>query len=609
MGFSKGSSDKGVMKGHQRSPELGPLYDCSEVKPKSILPVNRDIDCREGLMDAKDQVEIFRADVKKMIKTPNPITLYMCKATRLDLYCSEGFWGTWATIPKWTVETPMRVEPGDCEQAVNDLTNQYGPLRKIAPGEYSTNKHIDYKCKWDTDNVNTNEVVFELTEFKAHMIGLGEKIEQALTSDKMEYKNHQHRPVEDPLALIMWKQIQRKDNIYRTLGKQVEIHRVNDYIYVMGLGLGGMVLDTSEKGDGILLTNGLVVERMNKHEGDLTKFYGMAKKYAGNFTNGKLSVALGQAHLAATAESSLTNFRALYQLSCQQNKLYQSLLNHVLKHFPDTGHELVGYEGHTLQDAGDALIVSKCRKVSDYQVSWNRRIGDKCYKSYPVRLKGNVTRYLNLLKRELVPKAEDIPCEERPKITMVRGMDKLYYVLDQNGRMTEEPLDLASDERYVSNHIPRGILVNESFFREPEIDRVSQLRIVNAASMAVINVQKIHNKYADVSAGIIEDINYVLKKNNDGEDGLVGDVTGIFDHVFGFAGGSSSNVIRSLTQKAGGFAAGATKALIKLVKLAVQILNEIGQWVLILLLIRGVRQDNLNGKRFIYTIDEKGVAM
>ena len=64
-----------------------------------------------------------------------------------------------------------------------------------------------------------------------------------------------------------------------------------------------------------------------------------------------------------------------------------------------------------------------------------------------------------------------------------------------------------------------------------------------------------------------------------------------------------------MTQKAGGFAAGATKALIKLVKLAVQILNEIGQWVLILLLIRGVRQDNLNGKRFIYTIDEKGVAM
>ena len=52
------------------------------------------------------------------------------------------------------------------------------------------------------------------------------------------------------------------------------------------------------------------------------------------------------------------------------------------------------------------------------------------------------------------------------------------------------------------------------------------LRIVNAASMAVINVQKIHNKYADVSAGIIEDINYVLKKNNGGEDGLVGDVTG-----------------------------------------------------------------------------------
>ncbi|MCP4268234.1 MAG: hypothetical protein GY777_22115 [Candidatus Brocadiaceae bacterium] len=77
----------------------------------------------------------------------------------------------------------------------------------------------------------------------------------------------------------MWKQIQRKDNVYRTLGKQVEIHRVNGYIYVMGLGLGGMVLDTSEGGDGILLTNGLVVERMNKHEGDLAKFYGMAKKY------------------------------------------------------------------------------------------------------------------------------------------------------------------------------------------------------------------------------------------------------------------------------------------------------------------------------------------
>ena len=105
----------------------------------------------------------------------------------------------------------------------------------------------------------------------------------------------------------------------------------------------------------------------------------------------------------------------------------------MLQAFPDVAGEFIyPGEGREVENMGDGVLVKTCRRIVNYQVSWNQRRNTSCYHFFPVNTTVLGWGFLELSTRRISPKSHKIKCGER---------NDLIYVKDKGGKFWEYKLE------------------------------------------------------------------------------------------------------------------------------------------------------------------------
>ena len=68
-----------------------------------------------------------------------------------------------------------------------------------------------------------------------------------------------------------------------------------------------------------------------------------------------------------------------------------------------------------VDEAGDALLVSQCKNYTEYHITFSRKIGDTCFRHFPVSLSyQNRTYFLEITGPRLIRSSPKLSCDERP---------------------------------------------------------------------------------------------------------------------------------------------------------------------------------------------------
>ena len=104
------------------------------------------------------------------------------------------------------------------------------------------------------------------------------------------------------------------------------------------------------------------------------------------------------------------------------------LLN--IQHFTDTAADILYTEkGMMISPVGYAYRVRKCKEVRKYKIMWDHKHKNKCYELFPVQLPGNITKFLELKTRRLLPRARTVSCDKRQAVLYIRDKDNKYWRL------------------------------------------------------------------------------------------------------------------------------------------------------------------------------------
>ena len=150
-----------------------------------------------------------------------------------------------------------------CSKAVANNFTPYGVLHQKGPNVWQNKNNLKYKCKrWKA--LYATETIFTVTKYIGEHIN-GEKIvNQDITDSKLLYNRYFEVPEENEKAVIVWRDSKFKKYRFETLGK-TEVHKLNSYLLLVDLNLGGSILSKSKDQNLIELTNGLLVEKL-KHQ-------------------------------------------------------------------------------------------------------------------------------------------------------------------------------------------------------------------------------------------------------------------------------------------------------------------------------------------------------
>ena len=92
-------------------------------------------------------------------------------------------------------------------------------------------------------------------------------------------------------------------------------------------------------------------------------------------------------------------------------------------------------KGITITRQGDTYMVRRCKRISTYDILWDKKLDNNCYQLFPVSLPGNVTMFLELGTRRLYDKSAKIECINRHHVTYIRDRNYRYrkYKLGKSG--------------------------------------------------------------------------------------------------------------------------------------------------------------------------------
>ena len=63
-------------------------------------------------------------------------------------------------------------------------------------------------------------------------------------------------------------------------------------------------------------------------------------------------------------------------------------------------HQQSGVVAHPV---GDAIHISRCMKIDDYNIQFDRKVNETCYRNFPVIDEGtNATKFLKIIDRHLI---------------------------------------------------------------------------------------------------------------------------------------------------------------------------------------------------------------
>ena len=263
---------------------------------------------------------------------------------------------------------------------------------------------------------------FYLDIYEGTLLGNNRHITQDLTMTTCFYEAFTCKPEQIPNSIIVWERAHHRFSLYEDKGYLL-VHEIKNFFLIPNLGVGGTAVKREKTN--ILLDSGYLISKentklskefVNETETFLTKNRFSAKI---DFTESRF---IRQMMRTSETVSHLTN--AL----CKNNKKLDILESWILAHFPnEAANYLFEEEGKEIQLSGDSYLVSNCLKITNFSISWDRKINNTCFELFPVKIENNNKMFfLDLHRRQVYSKSTKISCNFK-KIPL--------FIRDKNGAL------------------------------------------------------------------------------------------------------------------------------------------------------------------------------
>ena len=301
----------------------------------------------------------------------------------------------------------------------------YGTLEKTG-NIYKTKNSKPYDCEWLEKNT-VRYRKFVMSKFYGTIIGNNQIIHQSITNTNCFVYKQYCKPSEQKRAVLVWKKTKHDFALYHNLGIY-DIYRIGDFYLINSLGIGGAKLRTS--GTSILLDNTYVLEtdiiehNTSKRNENFTKF---AEQYAGK-TKSNIQRDLLEGRLSKELILEHQIMSTMTAMLCNMRKDISNLHKLLMHSFTDVVDELMmDSKGHIIENAGEAIIIKKCRMVSYKKIAWNQKLNDTCYMYFPIMLQSGTINFLELITRRIYAESPTIDCNKRPSEIYVRDSHNKFW--------------------------------------------------------------------------------------------------------------------------------------------------------------------------------------
>ena len=457
-------------------PVLGPLYDCSSATNLGLYHLNQEPSCKHSMHDSTQSLQSGYALISKPIIHTTKISLFMCSAYMATFTCKESFFGSKSTYRN---TRPISISTQICLRAVTTRKTAYGPLTRVNHRTWQTRPSDHYVCHW-MKTTNKNYPHFVVREYPGLLVGDDPFIHQDVTTTTCSYKQFSCIPNERPNSAIVWHKTSHDRSRFLSLGNY-SYQRLDDFLLIPKLGIGGAVQSTSRNGYFLQLDNGFLCELRPHHKSNYDKFVQLATKFLKDAAPSTTTDLL-EAHIAVALEAQRNTMIRAWEQLCHQQKEIDRFRRWIITTFPESSAQWVAVKyGHHVEVLGDGLLLSKCRAHYAYRIFWDRKSGNKCYSSFPVVIPQNSTRllFLDLAKRQITPLSSSLPCHKRPNLTLIQDIKNGLWQIFQNGSYAFAP----AKDKYSPHPVYRFPKIRgfNSKLAQPKpatLDRPSLLQIV-----------------------------------------------------------------------------------------------------------------------------------
>ena len=173
-----------------------------------------------------------------------------------------------------------------------------------------------------------------ISAYVADLIGPDPFIHQDLTMTTCYYKDYACIPQEIHTSVIIWNKVNHTTTRFRFLGNYT-IHRLDDFVLVPQLNIGGAVQTTSTDEGMIQLHNGYLVEKRHSQLSRYARFLNISTRFL-KLAKPSPHTDLLDAHIAVALEMQRSTMIRSWEQVCHQQGEMDRIKTQMISRFPES---------------------------------------------------------------------------------------------------------------------------------------------------------------------------------------------------------------------------------------------------------------------------------
>ena len=427
---------------------LGPLNDCTITTPVGVYELPEIPSCSHNMN--KDSILITKEmEVFKYSPNITHFNVHLCTLYKITSSCNWKSTIAWSRVgakkKKSYKSEESSISPKACLDAINSKSYNGYKLQKLSGNRYVNHKPEgkNSRCRyWRKTTLKVDDLT--IRTFPAQVIGKEKYIEQHITKTKCPSEIPEGEKYglcqmkESPKAALVWNDPHHPAQDWHSLGKH-EVKQLDSNILIPSLRIGGSIQNEyGESKTTLLLDNGILLKSPIIKEDMFKALENIVTEYSKRMASDTLSPIL-QAHIMRTVMNQKLLLIQEWEKICFVQQEVSKIQRWMIEVFPTTAARWIHQEaGVVVEVVGEALLVHRCLKISNYRLITNRRIGNSCYHDIPVKAPyHDKIRFLRLTDHQIMENSHKINCSKRPAITYLKNKEGTYDLIDKEGNITQ----------------------------------------------------------------------------------------------------------------------------------------------------------------------------
>eukprot|EP00111_Clytia_hemisphaerica_P012397 TCONS_00036391-protein len=504
---------------------LGPIFDCTKVKPAGIYRFPTLRNCTVPNSDEKLGIQKYEGEVFLDSPKYTPIKLYHCEKSQATLSCEENFFGE---RHKKIRRIKVSTTPKECRRVwrAKTLKNDFVLKQTSDESKWELDVTERYDCTWM--RTKTRKFFhYSINIYKAFVVGGDVNLHQSLTTTSCPYNKTYCRPQEAHGSIIVWTLPKNLDTkVFHSLGKHIA-ERTGSLILIRSLKIGGSIqLEKKFPGMGraFVLDNGYLFKAKHFLKGHFELIKASARRLSMRKPEW-FAASLLEAQLAAVDQQQRLNLIHAWNAICQDEMRIQKLERWVLSTFPGSSNNFLGTIGQHFDLVGDGLSIGNCFPVTSYSIYWDRQWNGTCYSHFPVRIPYSTKLlFLDVPSRSLLHTSQKINCDDRPETTYVVDVNQRAFVVGTKGTVTPAVLsNLVNRKEFQILDLVIGFDSKAFARKPPRLDQYSILQLLTLTSQSLNDMHEVAttDSDSDFISNFGMALGYTIEKIGDGSSKII----------------------------------------------------------------------------------------